>query len=203
MAGDPSQRRIAGVVLAGGSSTRMGRPKATLAWAETNFVGAVLGTLSEAGASPLVIVCGEHAAETNGSLPPELAVTQLRNPEPGRGQLSSLQLALAALSDVEGALVALVDHPAVRTDTVAGLLHAARPDRIVLPRHQGRRGPPVFFGADIFAELLATAHELGARAVVRANPARVVELDVDDPGIHVDIDTPADLASALPGCEVD
>ncbi len=196
MAGDPSLPRIAGVVLAGGRSARMGRPKATLPWGDGTFVAAVLRTLSNAGASPLLVVCGAHATETARALPAELDVSLVSNPAPARGQLSSLQVALRALGDVDGAIVSLVDHPAVRAETVSALLDAVRPDRIVVPRHQGRRGHPVVFGSELFAELCATPHEAGARAVVRADPARVLELDVDDAGIHVDIDTPDDLAAA-------
>lgn len=196
MAGDPSHPRIAGVVLAGGRSTRMGRPKAALRWGDETFIASVLRTLSDAGASPLLVVCGEHATETERALPAELDVSLVSNPAPERGQLSSLQVALTALGEVDGAMVSLVDHPAVRVETAAALLQAARPDRIVVPRHARRRGHPVVFGSALFAELRATPHEAGARAVVRADPARVVEIDVDDPGIHVDIDTPADLAAA-------
>lgn len=174
----------------------MGRPKAALPWGDGTFVGSVLRTLSDAGASPLLVVCGAHATETERALPAGLEVALVSNPAPERGQLSSLQVALRALGDVDGAIVSLVDHPAVRVGTAAALLQAARPDRIVVPRHAGRRGHPVVFGSALFEELCATPHDAGARAVVRAAPARVIEIDVDDPGIHVDIDTPADLATA-------
>jgi molybdenum cofactor cytidylyltransferase len=64
---------------------------------------------------------------------------------------------------------------------------------IALPRHLGKRGHPVAFSRRVWEELLATPDELGARAVTRRVPGRVVEIDVDDPGVLLDIDTPSDL----------
>lgn len=177
----------------------MGRPKATLRWGRESFVSKQLRSMAEAGVAPLVLVCGEHARETRAALPHDVAVRVLHNPAPELGQLSSHKVALTeiqSIPSVKGALVGLVDHPAVRVSTMLALCRAAREDLIVLPRYQGRRGHPVVFGSSIFSELLAAADDKGARPVVRRNPERRIEIDVSDPGILVDIDTPGELEAA-------
>lgn len=187
--------RVAGVLLAGGASERMGRPKATLRIGEETFAGRLLRGLREAGLEPIVVVAGLHAEETRAALPADVRL--LVNPDPSRGQLSSLKIALRELASadppVAAALVALVDHPAVRTDTLIRLRDASASHAIVVPRHAGRRGHPVVFAHALFDELREAPDALGARAVVRRDPARVRELEVDDPGVLVDVDTPADF----------
>lgn len=177
----------------------MGRPKATLRWDEATFIESELRALHAAGLEPLLVVCGVHAAETRAALPADLEIDVHENPTPDRGQLSSLKIALRDLvsrGTRTAALVTLVDHPAVQVATLQALCDAARPDRIVAPRFEGRRGHPVVFGREIFAELLATPDEAGARPVVRADARRVIEVETDDAGVLVDIDTPEDLARA-------
>ena len=199
--GAPPAIRFAGIVLAGGSSRRMGRPKATLRIEGKPFVARSVELLHGEGLHPLVVVAGEHFEQTLAALPVGFDVWTLHNPQPERGQLHSLKLALRSLrsaSDVSGAVVALVDHPRVRSATVRALLAAAREDGIAVPRHGGRRGHPVVFGRALFAELLATADEDGARVVVRNRPDRVTTVDVDDPGILLDVDTPAEYERLTP-----
>jgi molybdenum cofactor cytidylyltransferase len=191
----------------------MGVAKAGLLHDGRTFLARVVGALHDGGIADVVVVSGSAHEAVLAALPVSQHVPVLRNPEPERGQLSSLKVALAALlaRDVRpaAAVVALVDHPAIRAQTVAALIAAwakgtvgdVPPDgpAIVVPVHDGRRGHPVLFAADVWNELLATPDALGARAVVHARPARVVELEVDDPGIRIDVDTPADLASLTAG----
>ena len=193
--GHPSGE-VAAILLAGGSSSRMGRPKATLPLGSTTFVAAGLRALGRAGFAPILLVSGEHTPETLEAIPEEVPVTRLRNPTPEDGQLSSLKLALAKvveLSTPSAALMSLVDHPAVRDDTLRRLRDAASPGTIVVPRFKGQRGHPVVFGCELFPELLATPNDQGARAVVRRDPDRVVEIETGDRGVVLDIDTPGDL----------
>jgi molybdenum cofactor cytidylyltransferase len=100
---------------------------------------------------------------------------------------------IASLAAGLGGDVALawpVDHPRVTVATVRAVIASAGRDRIVVPCHGGRGGHPTAFGADTFAELAAAAR---ARDVVAADPARVVRLAVDDPGVVRDVDVPEDL----------
>lgn len=176
----------------------MGHPKATLPWGDGTFVSTALRTLASGGLGPLVMVCGAHAPETRAALPRGIDVDLLENPAPERGQLSSLKLALGHLASqgtTTGAIVSLIDHPNVRVDTILRIREAGEPARIVVPRHDDRRGHPVYFGRALWDEILAADDAGGARVVVRRDPARVRELATDDPGVLVDVDTPADFAT--------
>jgi molybdenum cofactor cytidylyltransferase len=201
---------VAGVVLAAGASRRMGTPKAGLRFAGQTFLAHVITALENGGVGAIAVVAGEAIAAVQAALPAGRASTLLRNPAPERGQLSSLKIALAhvrqAHPEAAAIVVALVDHPAVRASTVAALLAAAESDptaAIVLPEHAARRGHPVLFGRTVWQELLDTSDDLGARAVVRADPGRVRVVPVDDPGILVDVDTPDDLQALLKAAPID
>ena len=131
---------IPGLVLAAGRSRRMGRPKALLPAGDAGdtFVGRIVRTLRAAGVDEIVVVAGDLAPEIASALageahPPRVVV----NPEPGRGQFSSLQTGLRAVNrpGIRGVLATLVDVPLVTAGTVAALLaaHAATAAPIVRP----------------------------------------------------------------------
>jgi len=94
-----------------------------------------------------------------------------------------------------------VDHARVRADTVAAILRVAGRDLIVVPTSSGGRGGhPTAFGASLWPELRrAAALPEGARAVVRADPARVIRVAVSDPSAFRDIDTPDELGAVWTG----
>lgn len=190
---------IAGVILAAGKSTRMGAPKALLPIGAETFVGRIVHTAQLAGLEPLRIVAASAFHAIAGAHP-ELAPLLVRNPNPELGQLASLRLGIASLAaEVDAAVVLLVDHPLVCAETVRALLRARRASQgaIVVPVYAGRRGHPALFGREVFAELAATPLGLGARAVVGRQPGRVIEVEVDDPGIHADVDSPSDYATMI------
>lgn len=183
---------VAGVVPAAGASRRMGRPKALLDAGGRSFVAAVVGTLVGGGCDPVVVVTAPGQREV-GRRAQAAGALVLANPDPGEGPITSVRLALAVLgARVEGIALLPVDHPAVRPETVAALLEAFAPGDapLVLPTFGGRRGHPAVFGRRLFAELLDPALEGGARAVVHRHLAEARTVEVDDPGILADIDTP-------------
>jgi len=146
-----------------------------------------------------VIVIGAHRDRVRAAIPrdPRIAITE--NPNYSRGQLSSLKVGLGAVQpDSAGAIVHLGDHPMVRVETFRAIVdsynRASKP--IVIARHDGRRGHPVVFDRALFAEILSAPEKQGARYVVNADASRVAYVDLDDPGINLDLDTPADLARA-------
>jgi molybdenum cofactor cytidylyltransferase len=203
---------VAGIVLAGGASRRMGEAKAGLVHDGRTFLARVVGALRDGGIADLVVVSGSAHDDVLAALPSGDPAHVVRNPDPERGQLSSLKVALEELGRrrprPDAALMALVDHPAIAAATVRRLLGAwsdanvagaAAPSAIVLPTHEGRRGHPVLFAARVWAELLATPDVLGARAVVHADAARVLEVPVADAGVHIDVDTPDDFLRLTSG----
>jgi molybdenum cofactor cytidylyltransferase len=194
-----SREHVAGIILAAGRSRRMGYPKALLPVGQTTFVGRLVSVAREAGLAPVRIVVGDAATAVAVSYP-LLAPLLVRNDAPDLGQLHSLRLGLRAVGpECRAAVVFPVDHPLVAVSTVAALVAAHRGGRgvIVLPVHSGRRGHPVLFGREVFGELGDGPLEGGARRIVRADPGRVVEIPVDDPGIITDIDTPEEYRAAV------
>lgn len=184
---------IAGIILAAGASSRMGSPKALLDYRGETFVGRLARVLS-ASCDPVIVALGYHAETTRSAVPGNAVV--MINPAPERGQLSSLQTALAALPpEAEGFAFIPVDSPAVEPATVERLrdtfLRRDPATLFVIPRHQGKRGHPVFATRTVADELLALPATGKASDVVHRHVPHTVYVDVDDPGILVDIDDPA------------
>jgi molybdenum cofactor cytidylyltransferase len=144
-----------------------------------------------------VVVVGEpHRAVTEAEAQ-RLGWPCVTNPAPERGMATSVELGFAyvleRLAPASAALLWPVDHGAVRADTLGRLLGMAAADRIVVPVFGGRGGHPTLFGRDSWPALArCSALEQGARTVLRADPGRVIRIDVDDPGVVDDVDTPAD-----------
>ena len=166
-----------------------------------------LATALAAGGVDDVVVVGRPGdaalqAEIE-SLP--VPVRYIANPDADAGQLSSLLAGLGAVDrpGVTAILVTPVDAPLIEPATVAALLASWRSGGapIVRATYRGRHGHPVIFARMVFEDLRHADPSLGARAVVRAYGDRVVDLDVNDPGVLGDVDTPEDYR-ALGGPEL-
>jgi CTP:molybdopterin cytidylyltransferase MocA len=189
------------IVLAAGASRRMGRPKALLPARGRTFLGLILDTLTAAGLADIIVVVrgGDDAVvrEIERARGPRAAV----NPYPEAGQLSSLLTGLDAADapGVTGVLVTLVDVPLIQPSTVRTLMARAEASRAAVLRaaHRGRHGHPVVFKRETFESLRAADPAVGAKAVVRA--AAVEDVEVDDPAVAADIDTPEDYERLLTG----
>ena len=177
----------------------MGYPKPLLRIGAESFIERT-SALALSVASRLVIVLGAHAERVRPAVAQDSRITVVENPNFDRGQLSSLKVGLAEVvkSGADGVVVHLADHPMVSPVTFRMLVdeyhRIAKP--IIVARYRGRRGHPVIFDRAVFSELMAAAEDQGARVVVNADAARVAYVDVDDPGVVLDLDTPADLVSA-------
>jgi molybdenum cofactor cytidylyltransferase len=184
---------IAGLILAAGESSRMGRAKALLTYRGHTFVDTITTTLREAGIARIGLVLGHHADEIQNAL--RLAdVEVVTNPEWRRGQTASLQAGLRALEnpDLGAVILCLVDHPAVSAGTVRGLVDSFRQTHatLVIPTSQGQRGHPVVIARALFPELLSLSADEGANATMRKYRDRTHFLEVNDPGILLDVDDP-------------
>lgn len=178
----------------------MGRDKALLPLGQETFLTHLLGTL-DGEVSPLVVVLGHHADEIESRIQAARNVHILRNPDYPSGQLSSLKVALRFLQKepLAGAMVCLVDHPAIAKTVIRQMLERFRQtsSRIVIPMFQGRRGHPVLFAASLFTELLDAPLDAGARFVVSAHANEVELVETGEEGILLDVDRPADYEALL------
>jgi molybdenum cofactor cytidylyltransferase len=115
---------------------------------------------------------------------------------PGMGD--TIAAGVAATRESAGWLVLPGDLPLVRPASLVRVAEALAAHEVVVPVFQGERGHPVGFSRACLQELLALAGPQGASRIVRAREgtAALALLELDDPGIRVDIDTVADLAAA-------
>jgi len=189
-------------VLAAGKSSRMGRTKALLPLGSSGetFLQRIVRVLRDGGADAVVVVIGGDGAAVRASLPRDDAqISAVENPRYEDGQLSSLLVGLAAVErrydNVEAVMMTLVDLPLISEATVRAVREAflANPGApLVRPRRGGRYGHPVIFNRSIFGELRRADPSKGAKPVVHAHAAEEVNVDVDDEGAFIDIDTPED-----------
>jgi molybdenum cofactor cytidylyltransferase len=188
--------RLAAVVLAAGASTRMGRPKPLLRWRGRPFVWHVIEQARVAGASPVVVVEGAVSLPTE-----ELGGALLvRNEAWADGPLGSLQVGLRAMVEAGGrgpVLVLTVDRPHLAERTLRALARALEgdPSAVWQPRLGERRGHPIVYPNDLVSTLIAlrpptTPRDLLAQPEVASRRRHV---DVDDPAVLDNLDTPQDL----------
>ena len=191
---------VAAIVLAAGESRRMGRPKPLLDWGGKPLLQHQIDELSAAGCEPIVVVLG-HDAERIAAAIRCGGCPVVHNREYASGRASSLRAGADALPDDAAAVVvASVDTP-LRSATVGALIEAWRdradPGAIIVPRHAGRNGHPSLFGGSLLPELRAVREESqGLRAVRRAHADATAFLDVDDPLVTLNLNTPQAYESA-------
>jgi len=189
---------IAAVVLAAGSSSRMGEPKPLVRLGDRPLLAHVLDGLRGSGVDETVVVLGDSADRVRRELEFE-GVRVVENPEYRRGMSSSLKAGLAALPSEAGAFfVVLGDEPFVRSETYDALIAAreATGARIILPTYLGVRGNPVLLDRSLAAEADAITGDRGCRELHQRHPSETVEVPVEDPGVLIDLDTPDEVEGA-------
>lgn len=181
------------MILAAGHSRRMGHSKA-LAALGRDFFARRLVALYALLHIRCCLVLGQDAEEVRRALGAS-PVRTLVNPDPDRGPLSSMLIALAQLRSASAVISHPVDHPLVAPSTPVALAseHRRHPDRILVPEHRGHKGHPVLFPSRFFPELGRAPLEEGARWLVRRRPELVSRVPVDDEGILANLNTPGQL----------
>jgi molybdenum cofactor cytidylyltransferase len=189
---------IAGIILAAGDSRRMGSPKALLEYKGETFVARLVRIFTKF-CDPVMVVAGRHADQIRAAVNVPVVV----NPDPDRGQLSSLQTALTDLFPVgqavafqppaiSGFLFTPVDCPTFLEPTVAALIESFHtlPAPLVIPKYAGKRGHPVCVSASLVPEFLALPPTEETRVIVNRHAPSIRYLEVDDSGVLADVDDP-------------
>jgi molybdenum cofactor cytidylyltransferase len=197
---------FAGVILAAGDSSRMGRDKALLPWPpaepqiipQDTFLSAAIRSLA-LSTDFVLIVAGKNEAElapivyTNGA-------SIVTNPDPGRGQFSSLQVGLQEVLNRgrDAAIITLVDRPPVGVATVQALRQAfeAAPDNVwaIVPEFAGKHGHPFVAGREMIERFLREPATGTARDVEHRYQSHIQYLPVNEPFVALNINTPEDYA---------
>jgi molybdenum cofactor cytidylyltransferase len=195
-----------GVILAAGESSRMGRDKALLPWPPSAVVDTFLSAairLFFSHVDVVLVVAGKNEA----ALTPIVyanGASLVVNPDPARGQFSSLQVGLQEVLNRgrDAAIVTLVDRPPVQPATLATLEAAferatAHRKWAVIPEYQGQHGHPILLGREMLTAFLNAPETSNARDVEHAHQNEIEYVPVDDPLAALNIDTPEQYA-ALP-----
>jgi molybdenum cofactor cytidylyltransferase len=193
---------IGAVILAGGLSRRMGRAKALCSWGGSLFAERIVSAYRTAAIPRLLLVT--HGEIARDPLFPSLGLEDseclvLDQPAP-----TPLQTLWKALEKIEGLWSAFflhpVDHPFVLPSTLQAMTRAFEQKEalIVQPRFEDRGGHPVLIRISLAREIRGASPKEGLRQVVRRDRARVLRLEVNDPGILRGINRPGDLEGAPP-----
>jgi molybdenum cofactor cytidylyltransferase len=187
---------IPAIVLAAGSSTRMGRPKAllTIGPSRETFLDRITRTLAEGGIDETIVVLGVDAAVVQAGIAPPPRTRFVVNPAPERGQLSSLLEGLRVVDrpGVRAVLVTLVDIPLVAAETVRALVEAYGTGHALItrPAKDGRHGHPVIFDRAVFGDLRRADPAVGVKVVLATRASDVQNVPCEDEGAFLDVDTP-------------
>ena len=193
------ERKIAGIILAAGGSTRMGSPKLLLEWHGDALIRWVARLTLTAGCSPVMVVTGAHHSGVEAALA-DLPVEKIHNPRWGEGQSTSVRAGILALpGDIDAAMIFLGDQPQIPLSTVEELMRiyteSDPPMPILLPASSGRRGNPVLFDRAMLYELTRLEGDAGARLIFSKYPVRMMAFD--DPNLLLDIDVPEDYQKLM------
>jgi molybdenum cofactor cytidylyltransferase len=183
---------IAGIVLAAGGSTRMGRPKMLLPAGSGTLLSAAVAPLLEAGLDRVVVVLGDRAEEVRSGarLPTDPRLVLVICAGWAAGMAASLKRGLEACADADAVVVALGDQPGVTAERVRMVMAAYGSGRdLVVPVHRGIPAHPVLFGRSLFSELETLTGDVGAREVIRRHEGEAIRLEIEP---LPDIDTEDD-----------
>ena len=200
-----SEHKLCGVILAAGKSSRMGTDKALLRWPPVSraadaasgetLLSAAIKAL-KAQADDVIVVTGRNAAAL-APVASACGASVIVNPDPERGQFSSLQTGLREVvaRGYDAAMITPVDCPPLAAATLEVLRTEferalGRGKWAVAPEHDGRHGHPLVAGRALIEAFLSTPVTANARDVKRAHADRIEYVPVAEPLISVDLNTP-------------
>jgi len=197
---------FAGVILAAGASSRMGREKALLPWRDGTFLSAAIRALQPA-TELVIVVAGANAVNLQPIADAHAAFLTV-NPDPQQGQFSSLQTGLREVLNRgrDAAILTLVDRPPAEVETIqqlkAAFLGADDQTWAVVPEYAGKHGHPIVIGREMIEVFLRAPVHSSARETEHANQSHIRYVAVNDPLVTANVDTPDDFERLRPGAAI-
>lgn len=197
---------FAGVILAAGASSRMGRDKALLSWRDGTFLSAAIRALQPV--TELVIVVAGANVASLAPIADANAAFLVVNPNPQQGQFSSLQVGLQDVLNRgrDAAIVTLVDRPPAEAETIEQIKAAftASGEHVwaLVPEFGGKHGHPFAVGREMIEAFLRAPVQSSARDVEHANQTHIRYWPVNDPLITANVDTPEDFEKLRAGTAI-
>jgi molybdenum cofactor cytidylyltransferase len=188
--------RTAGIVLAGGGSTRFGEPKQLLDWKGKTLLEHTVQTGLSAGLTPIIVVTGSNHESISSIIPEDVKVKH--NPDWQQGQSTSVKVGVKSLSeDVGGVVFLLVDQPLIPPELILTLrqAHARNQADIICPDAGDRPGNPVLFDRRVFKDLIQLEGDQGGKVLF--NRYSPYFINWNDPTVQIDIDSPEDYQRLL------
>jgi len=191
---------LGALVLSGGESSRMGGyPKALVSAGGRSGVRRIVEVCLAEGCDPVVVVVGAHRIPIAHELR-DLPVTIVEAEDWWEGRTASVQAGVRAMPAGHDVLFWPVDHPFVSAKTVEVLRRVAETDLMAvwfIPTHQGRGGHPVLWRSGVLKDVLELRPDAPIRSLLPEFGPQVRHLEVDDPGVVANVDTPDAWAAAF------
>jgi len=191
--------KVAGIILAAGASSRMGKTKQLLPFRGQTILECVVDNALKSSLHHIIVVIG-HNADILEPLLTDKEVTIVRNPQFIQGQSTSIKAGLEAVTEEYDAAVFLLgDQPLVTPEIINLILDGFETSLspIVLPVFKGKRGNPVLFSRETFQRLATLKDDCGARPLFEAYVERIFKAPVTSSAIHFDVDTEEDYRQLL------
>lgn len=195
-----SNKKIAGVILAAGSSSRMGQTKQLMPFKEKTLLGQVIENAEKSALHEVIVVLGHDFNKIRKSLDLFCDTKLVRNTAYLKGQSTSLIKGLENVSPwCDAAMFLLGDQPLVTDRVINQLIDAfeTKTTRMIIPYFNGRRGNPVIIARDLFHRLTELSADTGARALFDEFKEDIVKVAVNTDSILVDVDTPEDYKKLM------
>lgn len=186
--------KIAAIVLAAGSSQRMGaKNKLHLPIEGVPLLRRSLKIVLASNIDEVVVVLG-HDHKSTRALVDDLPLQLVYNQVHSSGQMTSVHRGLISLENsYDGVLIALGDQPALSVADINYLIDAYQnrsSGEVVVPTFKGERGNPIIISENCRADILAGTRNLGCRKFIENNPELVCRVEMSNPGVVTDLDTP-------------
>lgn len=186
-------RNIVGILLAAGHSTRFGTNK--LLHPLANGITIIQQSVEHllAACPNSIVVINSHSPQLKEILQ-DMTVNIIENPQTENGIGSSIACAVKNAANADGWLIALADMPFISTNTMLELIHTRHQSPCIMaPSYRQRRGHPVLFDRYFYDPLICLNTDTGAKNIIKSNRDKLSLIEVNDPGIILDIDTREDL----------